>query len=269
MLEGSFRAWIVTYSSPFGLPSVITPFLASTHGMVSPSTVVLYRTLFCTALGPLGELYFSKRLPEPLLFVEPHFPLGTLAIPVCPVTFLRCPLPSSPSCVSPPSKRALDFAYQLTCFYCTVSLYLHSIPSALPPKHPALEEKMAELFLRSLHLYITWASQLILRPLHTSPLLCSFIASPTPLPLCPYVSPPSNKTTTTNNRSFSLASVLPLFLRFFFFSLRFNFRLFFSHGTLETGAGFPFFRSHIFITLDEHELAGANETLAIKFKPRV
>jgi len=81
--RSSCLAWIVTYSLPFGSPSVIIPFLARTYGMVSPSTIVLVPyTFFCTALGSFGEFCLSKQLPGSLLFVEPNFPFGILAIPV-------------------------------------------------------------------------------------------------------------------------------------------------------------------------------------------
>jgi len=208
--------------SPFGLPSVITPFLASTHGMVSPSTVVLYLTFFTRRWGPLVQLYFSKRLPEPLLFVEPHFPLGTLAIPVCPVTHSFGALfLSHLRAFSPPQnvlETRLCLPVNLLLLYsCSTSTFYPLLASA---KQSHIRRQVgAEPFLRSLHLYITWVSQLILRPLHTNPLLCSFIASPTS-PLCVYMFLPpvtkSQQPTIPHTHGFSLASVLYLFLRFFF-----------------------------------------------------
>jgi len=70
-----------------------TPFLTHTHGMASPSTIVLVPRTFCTVLRFLGEFYFSARLPKPSFSVEPHLPLGILAIPHAPSHLSFVPSP--------------------------------------------------------------------------------------------------------------------------------------------------------------------------------
>jgi hypothetical protein len=61
----SYRAWIVNCSSRLGPPSVVAPFLVRTHGMVSPSTIVLVPFTFCTAPGSFGEFLPFYTTPGP------------------------------------------------------------------------------------------------------------------------------------------------------------------------------------------------------------
>jgi len=121
---------------------------------------LLYCTLrfFARHWGCLEVFYLSERHPVPLLFVEPLFSFGTLAIPVCPAAHsFGVLLLALVRFLLLGARSRFDFS-QLTWFCCTFSLFLHPIHFALPSHHPALDGRIVEPFLRSLHLYITWVS---------------------------------------------------------------------------------------------------------------
>lgn len=49
---------------PFGWSPMTSPLFSRTHGMVSPSAIVLVHYTFCTALGPSGSFAFPNNLRD-------------------------------------------------------------------------------------------------------------------------------------------------------------------------------------------------------------
>lgn len=216
----SFHAWIVIYSSPFGLPSAIIPFLASTRGMVSPSTIVLYLTLFCTALGLFGGVLPFRTTPCTAVVCRASFflrDIGNTSMPRC--TLLWCP-PSRP-CTFSSSRGALAirlFPANLVLLYIFSISAPYPLRASVTPSRIRWEDSGAFSTFPTLvhHVGLILTSG----PPHPSPLLCSFMTSPTPLPLCLYASSSSRKTATTpHTHSFSRKCSLFAPLGFFFSAL--------------------------------------------------
>lgn len=111
--------------------------LTYTHGMVSSSTIVLVLYTFWHYAGSFGISPF-RQLPGPLLFLDPRFPLGILAIPVCSVANFLNALPLPPF--------SLD-------------------PDYLPLSHSHTRREVSRASSTVFaHMYITWAFPLIVRP---------------------------------------------------------------------------------------------------------
>ena len=87
--------------------SCVDRLLPRTHGMVSPSIIVLVPYTFSRGTGPYGGFYFSCQLPRPSSLVEPIFHFGCWQYQYAPSLTSSVLFPPPPLCVLPQNARAI------------------------------------------------------------------------------------------------------------------------------------------------------------------